>query len=95
MKQTSKSTRWFVLALVLLGLLLSTAAVTANYDRSVSISDGDAKRQVVQRLITYFADSRCAQHEANSDQEGFDFSQPVSDCWLIFQTPPAFNEKTN
>lgn len=91
MKQTSR--RGFLLAFVLLALLLSTAAVTANYDRSVPMSDGDARRQVVQRLITYFADSTCTQHEANPDQEGFDFSQPVSDCWLIFQMHPAFNEK--
>jgi hypothetical protein len=91
MKQKSKSTRWFVLAFVLLGLLLSTAAVAANYDRSVPISDGGARRQVVQRLITHFADSRCTQHEANPDQEGFNFSQPVRDCRLISQTHSAFN----
>jgi hypothetical protein len=93
MKQTN--TRWFVLALVLLGLLLSTAAVTANQNTPAAISDGSVRRQVVQQLINYFADSACEPADAVSEQEGFDLSQPAGDCWLISKTHPAFHEKTN
>jgi hypothetical protein len=93
MKQTN--TRWFVLALVLLGLLLSTAAVAANQNAPATISDGSVRRQVIQQLINYFADSACEPTGAASEQKEFNLSQPAGDCWLISQTHPAFNEKTN
>ena len=88
MKQAINRKRWIVIGLVLLGLLsMTTGVLAANAPSEIVI-----KQQIVQKLITQFADPDCDEIETNSQQIVFTLRHPLPDCWLVMEAQTASNQ---
>lgn len=92
MKQTGK--RWFIMGLILLGLMLPVVTAVA-LDAPADITGTAASHQIVQLLIPYFADPACTSAEAINQQAAFNATRPTANCWLVYKVQDALNPGAN